>query len=558
MMALAALVLSKMANVGVPLLLKELVDQLGTAPGVLPIALLAGYGALRLTAAAFNEIRDALFARVRHRAMRQVSLRVLSHLHTLGLRYHLERRTGALIHDIDQGTRSVSSLLNYLAFSILPTLVEIVLVALILLRRYDPEFAAVTCCAVLIYIAFTFATTNWRIPLRHKMNQLESAASSQAVDSLINYETVKYFGNEAHELRRYDATLAQWEDAAVLTQTSLGMLNAGQSGIIAVGVTVVMILAAQGINSGRMTLGDLILVNAFLIQLFIPLNFLGVVYSQFKHALADMEQMLRLLDHRPEIAEAPNAITLPDGALSIKFESVAFAYLSERPILYDIDFSIPVGSKIAVVGASGSGKSTLARLLFRFYDVQSGRISINGIDIRDLQQESLRAAIAIVPQDTVLFNETIYYNIAYGRPNATRVEIEHAAKLAHLQDFVLTLPQGYETIVGERGLKLSGGEKQRVAIARAILKSPRILIFDEATSSLDSHSEQIILTALAEVATQRTTLVIAHRLSTIMDADQILVMDAGRITERGTHSELLARGGLYAYLWNLQQEERKP
>ncbi|CAK0762163.1 ATM1-type heavy metal exporter [Gammaproteobacteria bacterium] len=555
LIALIALVLAKLANVGVPLVLKELIDHLGRMPAVVPVAMLATYGTLRLAASAFNELRDALFARVRHRAMRKISLQVLSHLHTLSLRYHLERRTGALTRNIDRGTRSVSSLLNYLAFSILPTLVEILLIIVILLVRYDFWFGLVTLESVVLYITFTFATSNWRMPFRHRMNTLESEASSQAVDSLVNYETVKYFGNETHELKRYDDTLSQWEDSAVTTQTSLGTLNAGQSAIIVLGVMGVMVLATQGIVAGRMTIGDFVLVNAFLIQLFIPLNFLGMVYSQFKHALADMEQMLSLLEQEPEIRDHPEAIPLPDGETTLRFETVDFAYSPERPILHGIDFEITAGRKIAVVGPSGAGKSTLARLLFRFYDVTGGKILINGLDIRYVTQDSLRAAIAIVPQDTVLFNETLYYNIVYGRPSASREEVEHAADLAHLHEFILSLPQGYETVVGERGLKLSGGEKQRVAIARAILKTPRLLIFDEATSSLDSRSEQAILTALAEVAANHTTLIIAHRLSTVMDADQILVMEDGYIKESGSHHELLTQGGLYYYLWNLQQEQ---
>ncbi len=558
--ALVALVLSKLANVCIPFVLKALVDRLGPAgqtPLVVPLALLAAYGALRLAASTFNELRDGLFARVRHRAMRKISIQVLAHLHALSLRYHLERHTGALTVDIDRGTHSVSALINYLAFSILPTLVEIVLITLILLGRYDPWFAVVTFGSVVLYIAFTFVITNWRMPFRHRMNALESSASAQAVDSLVNYETVKFFGNEAHELKRYEDTLAHWENAAVKTQTSLGALNAGQSSIIAFGVTGVMILATHGIVAGRLSIGDLVLVNAFLIQLFVPLNFLGVVYSQFKHALADMEQMLRLLEQAPEIRDHPNAVTLPEGNTGLRFDDVHFAYNPDRPILHGVSFDLPTGRKIAVVGPSGSGKSTLVRLLFRFYEVSGGRVLINGLDIRDVTQQSLRAAIAIVPQDTVLFNDSLYYNILYGRPNASQQEVERAATLAHLHEFIVSLPQGYQTVVGERGLKLSGGEKQRVAIARAILKNPQILVFDEATSSLDSRSEQSILTALDEIARNRTTLVIAHRLSTVMDADQILVMEHGHIKERGNHRELLAGGGLYAHLWALQQKERE-
>ncbi len=556
--ALIALVLSKGATVGISLVLKGIVDHL-SVPGqsalTMPLVLLATYGALRLAASAFNELRDVLFARVRHRAMRKVSVQVLAHLHRLSLRYHLERHTGALTLDIDRGTRSVSSLINYLAFSILPTLVEIILITLILLERYNFSFALVTFGSVVLYITFTLITTEWRMPFRHRMNSLESESSAQAVDSLINYETVKFFGNEAHELRRYEATLSDWEEAAVKTQTSLGALNAGQSSIIAFGVTGVMVLATHGIVAGQLTLGDLVLVNAFLIQLFIPLNFLGVVYSQFKHALADMEQMLQLLEKTPEICDRANAISLPKGEVSLRFESVHFSYQPDRLILQGVNFDLPAGQKVAVVGPSGSGKSTLVRLLFRFYEVTEGQVLINGLDIRDITQQSLRSAIAIVPQDTVLFNDTLYYNIAYGHPNASRRDVEQAAQLAYLHDFILTLPQGYETVVGDRGLKLSGGERQRVAIARAILKNPRILVFDEATSSLDSRSEQSILMALAEVSKGRTTLVIAHRLSTVMDADQILVMEHGQIKERGNHHALLAEGGLYAHLWALQQKE---
>ena len=559
-LALAFLILSKAANVGIPLVLKGIVDGLdSTLQGelVLPLALLLGYGALRLGSSLFNELRDAVFARVRHGAMRQVSVRVLEHLHKLSLRYHLERRTGGVSRDIDRGTRSVSSLLNYMVFSILPTLVEVLMIAGILLAKYNVWFAVITFGSVVVYIAFTFLITEWRMKYRAEMNQMDSLGNTQAVDSLINYETVKYFGNETHELRRYGQTLNAWENAAVKSQTSLSALNVGQSAIIAVGVTLVMVLAAQGVVDGSMTLGDLVLVNAFLLQLFIPLNFLGIVYSQLKHAITDMRLMFDVLEKRPEIVDRTDARPLDVGAGEVRFEQVAFAYDPERPILHDVSFTIPAGHKIAVVGPSGAGKSTLARLLFRFYDVNAGRILINGQDLREVSQDSLRAAIGIVPQDTVLFNDTLYYNIAYARPDATRPDVERAARLANIHTFIETLPKGYDTVVGERGLKLSGGEKQRVAIARAILKNPRILVFDEATSSLDSHSEQTILEALREVAANHTTLVIAHRLSTVIDADAILVMEAGRIVERGTHQALLAEGGIYSRLWALQQEERK-
>ncbi len=558
-LALGFLVLAKIANVGVPLVLKEIIDHLdigNDALLVLPLGLLLVYGGLKLASTLFNELRDAVFARVRHGAMRQVSLKVLEHLHRLSLRFHLERKTGGLSRDIDRGTRSVSSLMNYMVFSILPTLVEIAMIAGILLARYEVWFAVVTFVSVIVYITFTMFITEWRMKYRVAMNASDSAANTQAIDSLLNYETVKYFGNERYELQRYGNTLQSWESSAVKSQTSLSALNFGQAAIIAAAVTLIMIMATQGVVDDTMTLGDLVLVNAFLLQLFIPLNFLGIVYSQLKHALTDMHLMFDVLDRTPEITDRPGATALDAGTGEIRFEQVSFAYEAERPILRDITFTVRPGQKVAIVGPSGAGKSTIARLLFRFYDIPAGRILINGQDISQVTQDSLRRAIGIVPQDTVLFNESLYYNIAYARPDSSHEEIVQAARLANLHDFISSLPQGYDTIVGERGLKLSGGEKQRVAIARAILKNPRILVFDEATSSLDSQSEQLILEALREAATHHTSLVIAHRLSTIVDADRILVMEAGRIIESGTHTLLLEQGGVYAKLWALQQEER--
>jgi ABC-type transport system involved in Fe-S cluster assembly fused permease/ATPase subunit len=560
LLALGFLILAKVANVGVPLVLKDIVDSLDAGEHsrlVLPLALLLMYGALRLASSLFNELRDAVFARVRHGAMRSVSLKVLEHLHKLSLRYHLERKTGGLSRDIDRGTRSVSSLMNYMVFSILPTLVEIALVAVILLSRYDIWFTIVTLVAVVTYIIFTMSITEWRMKFRVSMNKFDSEANTQAIDSLLNYETVKYFGNEQYELQRYDESLKHWEAEAVNSQTSLSALNFGQSIIIAAGVTVIMIMAAQGVVDGHMTLGDLVLVNAFLLQLFIPLNFLGIVYSQLKHALTDMHLMFDVLDQQPEITDRANAGPLDARNAEVRFEQVSFAYDSRRPILHDISFTIAAGEKVAIVGPSGAGKSTLARLLFRFYDISSGRILVNNQDISHVSQQSLRRAIGIVPQDTVLFNDSLSYNIAYAKPGASHDEIEQAARVAHLTHFIADLPQGYDTVVGERGLKLSGGEKQRVAIARAVLKDPRILIFDEATSSLDSHSEQAILIALREAAAHHTSLVIAHRLSTIVDADNILVIDNGRIIESGVHQALIAKGGTYARLWAMQQEESR-
>jgi len=555
--ALGSLILAKVANVGIPLVLKDIVDALDTQNTqlVLPLAFLLAYGALKLSSSLFNELRDAIFSRVRHGAMRRVSTRVLDHLHRLSLRYHLDRKTGGISRDMERGARSVSSMLNYMAFSILPTLVEVTLIAGILLKNYDPGFALITFGAVVVYVLFTFKITEWRMKYRIQMNATDSKANTQAIDSLINYETVKYFGNEQHELDRYNASLEEWEDAAVKSQTSMSALNVGQAGIIAIGVTMIMILAARGVVAGTLTIGDLVLINAFLLQLFIPLNFLGIVYSQLKHAIADMRAMFDVMELQPEIQNRDDAIALDVGKGEVRFDRVSFAYDPERPILHGVSFSIPAGHKIAVVGPSGAGKSTLARLLFRFYDVDAGRILVNGQDVRAVTQESLRAAIGIVPQDTVLFNDSLRYNIAYARHGASQADIEAAARAANIHTFITRLPAGYDTVVGERGLKLSGGEKQRVAIARAILKNPRILVFDEATSSLDSHSEQAILESLSSAARDHTTLVIAHRLSTVVDADTILVMEHGRLIEQGNHQQLLAQEGLYSQLWELQKQE---
>jgi ATP-binding cassette subfamily B protein len=560
LIALSCLVLAKMANVGVPLVLKEIVDAFERPESqllVLPVSLLLAYGALKLASSLFNELRDVVFARVRYRAMRRLSTRVLEHLHRLSLRYHLERQSGAISRDLERGTRSVSTILNYMVFSVLPVVVEFALVAVILLSGYALVFTLVTFGAVVFYALFTFAITEWRMDYRHQMNRLDSQANTQAFDSLINYETVKYFGNEAMESKRYDGTLDAWEQVAVKSQSSMSLLNFGQGAIIALGVSAIMFYAAQGVVAGDMSIGDLVLVNALLLQLFIPLNFLGIVYRQTKYALADMDLVFKLLERKPEIEDAPEARPLRITKGGIRFEHVDFHYLPERPILRDVGFEIAPGQKVAVVGHSGAGKSTLARLLFRFYDVTGGRILIDGQDVRDLTQDSLRSAIGVVPQDTVLFNDSIYYNIAYGRPGATRAEIERVAEMAHIRSFVEGLPSGWDTLVGERGLKLSGGEKQRVAIARVLLKQPRILVFDEATSSLDSHTEQAIQQTLAEVAQHHTTLVIAHRLSTVVDADRILVMDAGRIVEQGAHRHLLEAGGVYAAMWELQRRERE-
>ncbi|HEX7045894.1 MAG TPA: ABC transporter ATP-binding protein/permease [Burkholderiales bacterium] len=558
-LALGFLMLAKLANVGVPLVLKRIVDTFEQSQALLalPVFLFAAYGLLRLGNSLFGELRDVVFVKVLQRSIRRVALKVFEHLHGLSLRFHLERQTGGVSRDIERGAAGIRFLLNFMLFNILPTILEIALVTGILFVRYDPVFAVVTLATLATYVAFTLWVTEWRMIFRRTMNEMDSKANTRAIDSLLNYETVKYFGNERYEARRYDETLAVWEQAAVRNQTSLSLLNVGQAFIISAGVTVLMLLAGYNVMRGRMTLGDLVLVNAFLIQLYTPLNFLGFVYREIRHSLADMERMFGLLNQRTEVSDKPGAPDLVVTRAHVRFEHVDFAYDPDRQILFDVDFEIPAGHKVAVVGTSGAGKSTLARLLFRFYDVTRGRILIDGQDIRDVTQKSLRANIGIVPQDAVLFNDTIYYNIAYGRPEATHEEVIQAARHAHIHHFIESLPKGYDTIVGERGLKLSGGEKQRVAIARTILKRPRILVFDEATSALDSQSETIIQAALREIAAHHTTLVIAHRLSTVMDADQILVMEAGRIVERGTHAELLARNGAYARLWALQQREER-
>lgn len=559
-LALAALILAKLANVGVPLVFKDIVDTLDIKDHqqvlAMPILLLASYGLLRFLSSAFNELRDALFARVRYRAMSRVSQRAYSHLQRLSLRFHLQRRTGAIAREIERGTQAVSALLNTMVFSVLPTLIEVGLITLILARSYEPVFAFLTLGTVVVYVVFTFKVTRWRMQFRHTMNRHDSEAGSRSLDALFNYETVKYFGNEALEAQRFKDSMGRWEDAAVRTQTSMGLLNVGQSAIIAVGVTAMMVLATQSVTRGEMSLGDLVLVNTFMLQLFIPLNFLGMVYSRLKHAIADMARLFDLMEQQPEVVDRDGATAIQVKGGEIHFSAVDFHYQADRPILKGVEFTVPAGSKVAVVGPSGAGKSTLARLLYRFYDVTGGSISIDGQDLREVSQHSLRAAIGIVPQDTVLFNDTLRYNLSYANPAVDQAAIERAAGLAQLQEFVNTLPQGYDTVVGERGLKLSGGEKQRVAIARAILKDPPILIFDEATSSLDSQSEMAIQTALTRVAEARTSLVVAHRLSTIIDADLILVMDQGEIVERGSHAELLELRGLYFHLWTLQQEER--
>jgi ABC-type transport system involved in Fe-S cluster assembly fused permease/ATPase subunit len=557
LLSLVFLVAAKLVNVYVPLLYKGAVDRLSPAHDnmiAVPVALIVGYGLARVGAQLFAELRDAVFAKVGQRAVRQVALATFRHLHALSLRFHLERQTGGLSRAIERGIRGTEFLLSYLLFNVVPTLFEIVMVCAILWGFYEASFAAATLATIIGYIVFTFTVTDWRIKFRREMNERDSEANTKAIDSLLNFETVKYFANEAHEAERFDKALRAYERAAVKSQTTLSALNIGQGMIIAAGLVTVMLLAARGAARGTMTVGDFVLVNSYLVQLYSPLNVLGMVYRNIKQSLTDLESMFRLLAVRAEIEDRPGAPPLAVTRGEIVFDKVSFRYDPRRPILHDISFRVPAGHTVAIVGPSGSGKSTIARLLFRFYDVDRGAIAIDGQDLRDVTQESLRRAIGVVPQDTVLFNDTVRYNIAYGRPGAPDAEIQEAARHARIHDFIAALPDGYRSMVGERGLKLSGGEKQRVAIARVILKAPRILIFDEATSALDTRTEQEIQANLDEVSAGRTTLVIAHRLSTVVKADEILVLDQGRIVERGDHAALLAQGGVYAAMWARQQE----
>ena len=563
--ALAFMVAAKLANVGVPVLLKHLIDAMTPNPAqpqtllVVPVALLMVYGVLRLSVSAFTELRELVFAKATQGAARQIALETFQHLHSLSLRFHLERQTGGMTRDIERGVRGIESLISYSLYSIVPTLIEVVLVLTILGWAFDMWFALITLAALAIYIFFTVYVTEWRTQFRRQANEFDSAAHTKAVDSLLNYETVKYFNNEGFEAQRYDRSLDQLRRARLKAQTSLSLLNTGQQLIIAVALIAMLWRATQGVVDGRMTLGDLVMVNAFMIQLYIPLNFLGMIYREIKQSLTDLDRMFRLLEKEREVDDQAGA---PDlnlaGSPTVRFENVRFAYESDRPILQGLSFEIPAGKTVAVVGSSGAGKSTLARLMYRFYDVpndqaMNGRITIDGKDIRSVTQSSLRRAIGIVPQDTVLFNDTVAYNIAYGRPGSTQSEVEEAARQARIHDFIASTPKGYQTMVGERGLKLSGGEKQRVAIARTLLKNPPILIFDEATSALDSANERAIQAELQSVAHNKTTLVIAHRLSTVVDAHEILVLDAGQVVERGTHTQLLALQGHYARMWSLQQ-----
>ncbi len=562
LLALGFMIGAKVANVGVPLLLKNLVDRLVPNPNsaqamlAVPVGLLVAYGLLRLSTSLFTELRELVFAKATEGAARQISLKVFAHLHALSLRFHLERQTGGMTRDIERGTRAVHSLISYSLYSIVPTLIEVVLVLTLLGTKFDMMFVWITLVALVTYITFTVSVTSWRTRFRKAQNELDSKAHTRAIDSLLNYETVKYFNNEAFETRRYDESLERLREMAVKTQQSLSVLNTGQQTIIAVGLICMLWRATQGVTEGRMTVGDLVMVNAFMIQLYIPLNFLGVIYREIKQSLTDLDKMFTLMERDREIADAPDAKPLlVKGPPTVRFDHVNFAYDPARPILQDVSFEIPAGQTVAVVGPSGSGKSTLARLLYRFYDVQEGRITIHGHDVQGLTQDSLRRHIGIVPQDTVLFNDTVAYNIAYGRTGASQEEVEQAAKAARIHDFIASTPKGYDTMVGERGLKLSGGEKQRVAIARTLLKNPPILVFDEATSALDSANERAIQAELAAVAQGKTVLVIAHRLSTIVNAHEILVMDGGRIIERGTHVQLLQAHGRYAQMWRMQQHQ---
>jgi ABC-type transport system involved in Fe-S cluster assembly fused permease/ATPase subunit len=557
-LALGCLVISKLAMVGIPIVLKYIVDALDTDNGqiaVLPVIFLSIYGVLRFLNSGFNELRDALFARVRYHAMNSLSVTTLTHLHNLSLRYHLGRNTGAVSRDMVRGAQSISSILNYLVFNIIPTAAEFLLVASILFSQYSYEFAIVIFVTVVLYIGFTLLMTEWRMHFRHEMNALDSSANGRAMDSLMNYETVKYFNNDSHEINRYRETMGEWEDAAVNSQNTMSMLNFGQAAIIAIGVTGIMFLAAQGVANDELSLGDLVLINTMMLQLFIPLSFLGIIYRSLKYALADMDMVIKLLQKPIEITDDADAKPLILSNASVEFKQVNFHYDDNRQILNNVNFKVEDGKKLAIVGPSGAGKSTIARLLFRFYDIQQGDILLNGQSIAKVTQESLRQSIGIVPQDTVLFNDSILYNIRYAKPDASEQEVMEASRLADIHDFIESLPEGYETVVGERGLKLSGGEKQRVAIARVLLKNPAILVFDEATSSLDSQSEKNILSALYKISRNKTTVVIAHRLSTIVDADNILVLDKGEVKEQGNHQQLLEKRGIYANLWAIQQRK---
>jgi ATP-binding cassette subfamily B protein len=557
--ALGFLVAAKVANVGVPVLLKHLVDALSIQPGnpqallVVPVALVVAYGALRLSTSMFTELRELIFAKATEGTARSISLQVFRHLHALSLRFHLERQTGGMTRDIERGTRAVHSLISYSLYSIVPTLIEVTLVLTLLAVKFDAWFAWITMAALVLYISFTISVTEWRTKFRKQMNELDSTAHSRAIDSLLNYETVKYFNNEDFEARRYDENLERLRKAALKSQSTLSMLNTGQQIIIATALVAMLWRATLGVTEGRLTLGDLVMINAFMLQLYIPLNFLGVIYREIKQSLTDLDKMFSLLERNREVDDVTGAKPLVVTQGHVRFEHVSFAYDPARPILHDLNFEIPPGKTVAVVGPSGAGKSTLARLLYRFYDISGGAISIDGQELRSVTQSSLRAAIGIVPQDTVLFNDTVEYNIAYGRPGATHDEVEAAARAAHIHAFIAATPLGYATMVGERGLKLSGGEKQRVAIARTLLKNPPILIFDEATSALDSANERAIQAELRSAAQGKTALVIAHRLSTVVDAHEIVVLEAGRIVERGPHADLLARNGRYAQMWRLQQ-----